>query len=283
MDAGPTPDPDTATLDAARVHARSLVIPTEPATGRTVPAGSAVDLPVGVDPTDVVWDETLGAGGSAGHRLARGTVLRIADLEGDGSLHLVVHRADRTSERINGADTVKVQWQAYLGTGALLLSDLGRVLMTVVADTSGRHDALCGCSNRTVNERRYGSGGVSSPSPNGRDLLYLAGARFDLARRDVPNGVTLFKGVRIEPDGALTFDGAVTGPTHVDLRAEMDVIVTVANVPHPMDPRADYTAGRVQLTAWRAERPDPDPFRDTSPERSRAFDNTEDDRAGVAR
>lgn len=96
------------------------------------------------------------------------------------------------------------------------------------------------------------------------------------ARRDLPTGITWFKGVRLDPDGSLHFDGVSTGPTAVELRADMDVVVTVANVPHPLDPRPDYTVGPVRLTAWRGERPRPDPFRDTSPERSRAFDNTED-------
>jgi urea carboxylase-associated protein 2 len=224
----------------------------------------------------VVWDETLGGGGHAGRRLSRDTVLRIADIEGDASLHLVVHNAWCPSERLNVADTVKVQWQAYLGAGAVLLSDLGRVLMTVVADSSARHDALCGASNRALDEHRYGSGAVHSSTPNARDLLALALARFDLTRRDLPTGITWFKGVRVDGDGSLHFDGAPTGPTAVELRAEMDVVVTVANVPHPLDPRPEYTVGPVRLTAWRAERPRPDPFRDTSPERSRAFENTED-------
>ena len=52
----------------------------------------------------------------------------------------------RSWERLNVADTVKVPWQAYLGAGHPLLSDQGRVLATVVADTLGpprhvvRHD-----------------------------------------------------------------------------------------------------------------------------------------------
>jgi urea carboxylase-associated protein 2 len=281
MDGPPTPDAATATLESARVHARSQVGSVEAATGRTIPTGTVTDLPDGVAPGDVVWDETLGAGGYAGHLMPRGARLRVADVEGDASVHLVVHNARCPSERVNVADTVKVQWQAYLGAGALVLSDLGRVLMTVVADTSARHDALCGCSTRVANERRYGSGGVHGTSPNARDLLALAGARYDLARRDIPTGITLFKGVRVGLDGALSFDGAPTAPTFVELRAEMDLIVTVVDVPHPLDPRGDYVAGPVRLTAWRAERPDPDPYRDTSPERSRAFDNTEEALAAV--
>ena len=74
--------------------------------------------------------------------LARGTRLRLRDLDGAACAHLLLYRADAPWERLNVADTVKVPWQAYLGAGHPLLSDQGRVLATVVADTSGQHDAL---------------------------------------------------------------------------------------------------------------------------------------------
>ena len=67
-------------------------------------------------------------------------------------------RADAPWERLNTADTVKVPWQAYLGTGHPLLSDQGRVLATIVADGSGHHDALCGASTLAGNTARYGAG-----------------------------------------------------------------------------------------------------------------------------
>src|SRR5258705_502137 len=86
-----------------------------PSTGRALPASDAVDLRPGLDPDALIWDETLVAGGYAGHLLPRDAVLRVTDLHGDGSLHLIVHDAHRPSERLNVADTVKVQWQAYLG------------------------------------------------------------------------------------------------------------------------------------------------------------------------
>ena len=73
----------------------------------------------------MLWDETIGAGNYASHELPRGAVLRIADLDGDACVHLVVHNAARPAERLNVADTVKVQWQAYLGPGRVLLSDMG--------------------------------------------------------------------------------------------------------------------------------------------------------------
>ena len=58
------------------------------------------------------------AGGNYTHRvLARGTELRLTDLRGDACAHLLLYVADRPWERLNAADTVKVQWNAYLGAG----------------------------------------------------------------------------------------------------------------------------------------------------------------------
>jgi uncharacterized protein YcgI (DUF1989 family) len=63
---------------------------------------------------------------------------------------------------------------------------------------------------------------------------------------------------------------------HVELRAELDVLVLLANTPHPLDDRAAYTATTVAVEARLADRPDDDPLRTTTPERERAFQNTDE-------
>lgn len=274
MDPNPTAEQGTGSLEAALAHARSQAGATA-ATQATVPATAATDLPPGVSPATVRWDETVGAGGYGSAVLRRGDVLRLTDLDGDTCVNLQVFNAALTSERLNPADTVKVQWQAYLGEGALVLSDLGRVLMTIVDDTSGRHDALCGHTNRPANQDRYGHGAAHGPQPNTRDLLALAAARRDLGRRDLTSGLNLFTAVTVEDDGSLHRMAPTGGRSHVELRAELDVVVLLAVGPHPLDDRDTFTAGPVRVTAWAAERPHPDPFRSTSPERQRAFENTE--------
>jgi urea carboxylase-associated protein 2 len=278
----------TATLAGARDDARAQAVSTgdpERSTGRVLPAGEAAraaGLPEGVEASSVRWAETIGAGGYAARRLARDTVLRIDDLEGDACVQLLAFSAANTAERLNVADTVKVQWQAYPGEGALLLSDLGRVLLTIVADTSGGHDCLCGGSNRRGNDERYGDGSVSGPAPNARDLLVLGAMKQGLTRRDVGPCINLFRSVAVDEDGGLRLLDR-SGPASVELRAELDVVVVVANTPHPLDDRPTYAAGPVRLTAWSAERPADDPWRATSPERLRAFLNTEDHVLELAR
>ena len=90
---------------------------------------------------------TRTAGSRRGHRL------RLEDVTGDACAHVVVFNALEPWERLNVADTQKIPWQAYLGDGHPLLSGDGRVLATVVGDTSGHHDAFCGTSTDAWNQR----------------------------------------------------------------------------------------------------------------------------------
>jgi urea carboxylase-associated protein 2 len=271
----------TSTLDGALAHARSQAGTSE-GSPVTIPSTAAGDLPPGVESSDVIWDETIEGGGYSSRFLPRGAHMRTTDVDGDACLQLLVYNATLTSERLNVADTVKVQWQAYLGREALLLSDMGRALMTIVDDTSGCHDALCGGSNQKRNAARYGNGSVSGPAPNARDLLAIAAAKQGLGRIDIGPCINLFKAVTVDVSGDLHFNGApAAARTFVELRAEIDAIVLLANTPHPLDDRPDYTVTPARITAWRAEptRAD-DKFRATTPERERAFLNTDEFLAG---
>jgi urea carboxylase-associated protein 2 len=238
----------------------------------------ADDLPTYVAPADLVWEETVAPGGYASRRIARGTRLRLIDKAGDACASLNIFNAEMPTERLNVADTVKVQWNAYLGPSKLLLSDMGRVLASILADEAGTHDTFSGVSNAASNARKYGEGRNSGAYPNGRDRLILGAAKHGLTRRDVHPCVNLFKGTRIETDGTITPTiGPFVPGREVLLRAEMDLIVVIANCPHVLDPRPEWTSTPLRLTAWRgALTPEQDTLRNATPEGQRAFLNTED-------
>jgi hypothetical protein len=230
------------------------VVPSMP----TVPASAAKDLPRGVSAADVLWDETLGGGAYAARRLPRGARLRITNLDGVACAAFLVHDAAQPAERLNLPDTVKVQWNAYLGAGSLLLSDMGRSLMAVLEDGSGHHDTFCGT--------------------RARDRFVLALAKHGLGKRDVGQNVNWFRGVRVDPDGKLDVVRRDPAPgEHVLLRADMDVLVSVVNTAHPLDDAAPPPEARVRLTAWRGAPAGPDdPIRRSTPERRRAYENVDE-------
>ena len=261
---------------AARDHARAMA-------GTIVEAMPVLppfadDLPAGVAAEDLLWEETVAAGGYASRKLARGSRLRLIDVEGDACASVLIYNADMPTERLNVADTVKVQWNAYLRAGKLLLSDMGRVLMSIVEDDAETHDTFCGTSNAATNAAKYGEGRNSSAFPNGRDRLLLGSAKHGLGRRDVHPCVNLFKGTRIERDGTITpLIGPYQGGRKVILRAEMDIIVVLANCPHVLDPRDEWTVSPLRVSAWRGPvTSDSDPIRTATPEGLRAFLNVDD-------
>jgi urea carboxylase-associated protein 2 len=268
----------TADPAGARAHARAMAGAKVEAMP-TVPAAAAEDRPPEVTPEAMLWAETLASGGYAAKRLNRGARLRLVDPSGDACVSMLVFNAERPVERLNVADTVKVQWNAYLGPGKLLLSDMGKVLMSILEDTAEAHDAFCGCSNAASNARRYGDGDNWGPHPNARDRFLLATAKFGLGRKDIHPCVNWFKRVRIAADGATRLEiGPYPPGRQVTLRAEMDVIVALANCPHVLDPRPQYSATPARVLAWRGEpTPQDDPIRSATPEGLRAFENVEED------
>lgn len=266
----------TSTTTGARDHARAqagTVVEAMP----LIPASRYPKPPPGVAADDLTWAETVAGGEYTTKVISRGTTLRLTDLHGDACAHLLLYNADQPWERLNVADTVKVPWRAYLGAGHPLLSDQGRALATVTTDTAGGHDALAGCSTAASNTDRYGDGDAFGGAPAARELFKLAAAKHDLAPRDLPPSISLFKAVRVTEEGNLTFRAASPPGAHVELRAELPLIVLVVNAPHRLDPRPAYTCTALHVLAWRGAPTVPeDPLWSRSPELTRALENTYD-------
>jgi len=268
----------TATTRGAREHARAqsgTVVEHMP----TVPSSSFRPVPDGLDPSRLVWAERIAPGGYAHRVVARGTTVRLSDAESDACAHVVLFRADEPWERLCVADTVKVQWQAYTSLGQLLLSDQGRVLASVSADSSGHHDSICGTTTARRNCERYGSGSPEGLSPAGRELFVLAAAKHGLSPRDLPPSVSFFKGVRAEPStGQLVWLGGCGLPSALELTAEMPLLVLIANTAHPLDPRPTWHTTALEVLAWTGCPTGPqDDLWASTPERARAFLNTAED------
>ncbi|MBU8809552.1 urea amidolyase associated protein UAAP1 [Mycolicibacterium goodii] len=268
----------TQTTAGAREHARAqagAITDSMP----VVPASRWPNPPAGVAAENLTWAETVPGGRYTTKVLGRGSRLRLRDVTGTACAHLLLWRADAPWERLNVADTVKVPWQAYLSAGHPLLSDQGRVLATLVSDTSGHHDALCGTTTSAGNTAKYGAGSAESASPAGRELLALAALKNGLSRRDVPPSVSFFHGIRVDAEGNLVSTGSAGADTAVEFVVHLPLIVAIANTAHPLDPAPGFDVGSLEVLAWRA----PDDLAaigasldDRDPEYQRAYLNSED-------
>ena len=95
-------------------------------------------------PEHAVFRETLAAGEPWLHEVKAGQTLRILDLEGNQAVDTLFYSLADPRERFDPQRTLRRQKSLYLTTGTVLYSNLGNPMLTIVADTCGRHDTLGG-------------------------------------------------------------------------------------------------------------------------------------------
>ncbi len=108
-----------------------------------------------LDPADAVVDEICPAGEPWMKTIRKGQVFRILDTEGNQAVDTLFYNAADPEERYSAVDTIQRQANLYLGVGTKLVSTEGRALLTIVADTCGRHDTLGGACAQESNTVRY--------------------------------------------------------------------------------------------------------------------------------
>ena len=237
------------------------------------PRAAMTDAAAEIPKDAIVVDEVIPGGWYWTRIIKRGQTLRLASETVTEGVSLLIWNADDTSERFNPADTVKVQWTARIGQGKLLLSDMGRVLASITADSFGLHDCIAGGSTPESNARKYGA---TSNARNTRDNFLLAAGKHGLGPRDVGPCITFFAPVVTDETGRLVWCGTAKGAHNVDLRAEMNLIVAVSNCPHALAPSTNFDPQPLRAVVWRSQPPAASDFCRTATEEAvRAFENTD--------
>jgi urea carboxylase-associated protein 1 len=206
-----------------------------------------------LDPKRAVRDSEVPAGEGFIERVARGQTLRIVDLEGNQAVDTLFYSAADPRERYSATDTIRHQGGLYLTTGSVLRSTLGTPMLTIVADTCGRHDTLGGACAAESNTVRYGDHTKYMHSCRDNFLLALANSGLTLEKRDLTCNINFFMNVPVTPAGGLTFeDGISAGGKYVEMRAEMDVLVLISNCPQLNNPCNAYNPTPIRLLVWDA-------------------------------
>jgi urea carboxylase-associated protein 2 len=265
------PTPPMAEREAHRARYEAL---------RTEGQGTAAQaLPPLTDPDHqvpenaVLHREHLPGGWYWTTRLARGEALRIVNTEGTSAVSMVAWCEADPSERLNTADTMKVQWSTGLRKGRVIYTEMGRVAFSIIEDTAGAHDPLVGPTTKASMENALGS----PAARNSRDNFFAAAAKLGLTRRDVPACINFFAPVGIAADGRFVWHPEQRKPgDFIDLRAEMDLLVVLSNAGHPLDPALQAVPAPVEVIQFAAPLSgSDDPCRHACSEVERAFEQTE--------
>ena len=208
-----------------------------------------------LNPADAVYEKVVPAGEYWIHTVKQGQTFRILDLEGNQAADTLFYSANDPTERYSAVDTIREQGNIYLTTGSVLMSTDCNPMLTIVADTCGRHDTLGGACATESNTVRYALEKKCMHAC--RDSWLLAMAESDIAtskhmsKRDLTSNINFFMNVPVTPHGELTFaDGISEAGKYVEMRAEMDVIALVSNCPQLNNPCNAYNPTPVQGFIW---------------------------------
>jgi urea carboxylase-associated protein 1 len=183
----------------------------------------------------IILDEIVPATRPWSGIVRAGQSIRIEDSGGCQAVDTLFYAAADPSERYSAQDTLLEQGSAYISTGTKIMSNHGRLMLTMTADSCGLHDTsagACSCESNTVrfgHETRY--------QHACRENFALIMARYGLTKRDIVPNINFFMNVPIEPSGAVTVVDGVSKPgDHVELLAAMDVICAISNCPQVNNP-----------------------------------------------
>jgi urea carboxylase-associated protein 2 len=231
--------------------------------------------------TSVLWEETIEPGATWSHVLKRGTSLRLTDIEGGANVGMIFYNFECPAERFNLPDTLKAQHIARLTKGCVMYSDMGRILCSITEDSVGWHDPLGGCSNAALVQAKYGEAGYqryrNGFHKNARDSFVIELEKWGLGPRDLTANINLFSRVTVEENGCMKFHPRNSmARAHLELRAEMNVLLILNTCPHPLDPNPKYEPKPIRLSIRKAVPAGAaDPCRRFRPENARGFTLTE--------
>jgi len=208
-----------------------------------------------LDLKDAVLDQICKAGDPWMAEVKKGQTFRILDLEGNQAVDTLFYSAADPEERYSAVDTIARQMQLYLTTGSVLYSSEGRPMLTITADTCGRHDTLGGACAAESNTVRYALD--KRPMHSCRDSFMHALNHCDCAthrhmsKRDITANINFFMNVPVTAEGGLSFADGISAPgKYVEMRAEMDVVVLISNCPQLNNPCNAYNPTPVRLLVW---------------------------------
>lgn len=225
-----------------------------------------------------IYEDVLPGGCHWSFRIGRGQRLRLINEKGGANVGMLFYNPEQLLERINIPDTLKAQHTFRLTSGHCIYSDMGRVFCSIVEDSAGWHDGVCGTCDRQLVESRWGKKSYqearNAMHRNGRDGFLIELAKYGLERRDMAANLNLFSRVQADESGDLRLHKSGNAGEFVELRFEMDTLVVLHTCPHPLDMSEQWPAQRIRYQVYDAQPLDAmDPCRDHCDENRRGFLN----------
>jgi urea carboxylase-associated protein 2 len=205
-----------------------------------------------------LFTEVLPPGALWSMRIPRHRSVRFTALEAGANLSALFYNAVQPLDRLNVPDTLKALHTAKLTRGHILMSDMGNALVSITEDSLGWHDPLGGHITAAQVEKKFGKHRYQEYRNeyyrNAHDNFLVELAKHGLGLRDIVANVNFFSKIVVDDEGKMAFvpEHCPAGAS-ISLRTEMDVLVVLANCPHPLAPSGEYPQVSVRLEIEKTE------------------------------
>lgn len=193
----------------------------------------------------ILYEDKLNGGCHWSMHMRRGTSLRLIDVEGGANVGMLFYNPVNLLERYNAPDTLKCQHTFKLHKGHCLYSDMGRIFCSIVDDTVGWHETVCGNSTAEIVKQKWGEHSYQEYRndwyQNGHNSFLVELAKYGLGKKDMAANLNLFSKVAVDDKGNMNYvpDNSQAGD-YVELRFEMDTLVLMHTCPHPLNTAGEY-------------------------------------------
>ncbi|MBD3670343.1 MAG: urea carboxylase-associated family protein [Gammaproteobacteria bacterium] len=229
----------------------------------------------------VLYEDKLAGACHWSMHMRKGTILRLTDLEGGANVGMLFYNPENMLERYNAPDTLKAQHTFKLTRGNCLYSDMGRIFASIVEDSVGWHETVCGNTTKEKIAAKWGEHSYQDYrndwNQNGYTSFLVELAKYGLGKKDMAANLNLFSAVKVDADGNLVYvEGNSKAGDSIELRFEMDTLVLMHTCPHPLNPASEYPRKPVQYEIIEApEVSEDDLCMNSRPENQRGFKNNE--------
>lgn len=204
-----------------------------------------------LDPANASYRYVIPAGDPWIREVEQGEVIRLVDLDGNATAETLVYNAQDYSDRYSAQDTIRTQKNIFLTAGSRLVSTANHVLLTIVADTCGRHDTIGGACATESNMVLYSLEKRHVHACRQNFVKAVLDWGHGLSKRDLVTNVSFFRYVAVTPEGGLSPpDHACEPGNYVEMRAEMDLLVLISNCPQVSYTGTEGVPAGIEVLIW---------------------------------
>ena len=229
----------------------------------------------------VLYEDQLKGGCHWSLHMRKGTSLRLTDIEGGGNVGMLFYNPLNFLERYNAPDTLKCQHTFKLQKGHCLYSDMGRIFCSIIDDSVGWHDTVCGNTTADMVKQKWGEHNYQMHRndwyQNGYNSFLIELAKHGLGKKDMAANLNLFSQVSVTDNGDLHYvaDNSHAGD-YLELRFEMDTLVLMHTCPHPLNPAKNYPRKPLAYQICQTDAVQADDYcKNFRPENQRGFANND--------